>query len=50
MYYIKKAEWKRLETEHPDYCGKSITNPKIKTIFEGIIPENNGKGIHWMRI
>lgn len=44
MYYIKKSEWERLEKEHPDYCGKSITNPNIKTIFEGIIPENNGKG------
>lgn len=44
MYYIKKSEWKRLEKEHSDYCGKSIRNPKIHTIFEGIIPENNGKG------
>lgn len=44
MYYIKKTEWERLEKEHPDYCGKSIRNPKIHTIFESMIPENNGKG------
>lgn len=44
MYYIKESEWKELEKKHPDYCGKSIHNPKKRVIFESIIPGNNGKG------
>ncbi len=44
MYYIKKSEWKELEKEHSDYCGKSINNPEIHVIFEAPIPGNNGKG------
>lgn len=44
MYYIKESEWKELEENHPDYCGKSIHNPKKRVIFEGCIPGNNGKG------
>lgn len=44
MYYITKSEWKNLRKNHPDYCGKSIMNPNIRTIMEGIIPGNNGKG------
>lgn len=44
MYYIKKSEWNELEKKHGDYCGKSIRNPEIHVIFEGIIPGNNGKG------
>lgn len=44
MYYIKKSEWKKLETEHSDYCGKSVIDRNIHVIFEGIIPDNNGEG------
>ena len=44
MYYIKESEWKELEKNHPDYCGRSIRNKNIRTIFEAMIPGNNGKG------
>ena len=44
MYYIKKSDWKRLEHEHSDYCGRSICDANIRVIFEGIIPGNNGRG------
>lgn len=44
MYYIKKSEWKRLEKEHSDYCGRSLNDKHIHVIFEGMIPGNNGKG------
>ena len=44
MYYIKKSEWNDLEKNHPDYCGKSIRNPQTHTIFEGMIPGNDGNG------
>lgn len=44
MYYIKQSEWNRLEKECRDYVGYSITNPKQRVIFEGAIPDNNGRG------
>lgn len=44
MYYIKKSEWKKLEKEHPDYCGRSVYDDQTRIIFEGVIPGNHGKG------
>lgn len=41
MYYIKKSDWNKIPN---DYKGQSIRDNNIKTVFEGAIPENHGKG------
>lgn len=44
MYYIKQSEWDYLSKNHRDYVSYSICNPQQRTVFEGIIPDNKGKG------
>ena len=44
MYKIKQSDWDKVESEHRDYCGRSIHDTNIRVIFEGIIPGNRGKG------
>ena len=41
MYYIKKSDWNKIPN---DYKGQSIRVKNVKTVFEGAIPENHGKG------
>lgn len=47
MYYITKSEWRKIKSNHPDYCGKAITrhehngkvcNPGDATCFEYLMP------------
>lgn len=44
MYYIKESEWTLMEKNHSDYCGRSIRDNRVRTIFEGTVPGNLGKG------
>ena len=41
MYHIKKSDWNRIPN---DYKGQSIRDKNVKTVFEGAIPEKDGKG------
>lgn len=41
MYEITKEQWEKIPN---DYKGYDIWDKSTKTVFEGAIPGNNGKG------
>jgi len=41
MYLIPQSQWNSIPE---DYKGRSVTDKSVRTVFEGAIPGNHGKG------
>lgn len=40
-YIIRQSDWDKIPK---DYKGRSLEDDSVRTVFEGSIPGNNGKG------